>query len=85
MQAEFEAKTTALKEKSKLQCFCLDKFSDLGYTDSSNYQFSDGSKPCTTMIDDWLKFNAFSIGISLVIPGLNAFLLIILRGKERLK
>jgi len=60
----------------------MDKLTSLAsYTLSKEYKFSDGTQPCYTMIDDILLYKGYSIGVAVMIPLLNAILLIILRGK----
>jgi len=80
VEAEFLSKTLAAKEKSKLYCFCYDKlFTLASYEKSINYAFPNGVKPCENMINDIIKWNGYSIGVSIMIPVLNAILVIVLR------
>ena len=45
-----------------------------------NFKFTTGEQPCYTMIEDIIKFNGYSIGIAIMIPALNAALIVIIRG-----
>ncbi len=80
VEAEFLNNVLTSKEKVKTYCFCREKLFSADFITSRDYQFSSGEKPCFNMVIDILTFNGYSLGISLLIPALNAILLIILRG-----
>ncbi len=66
------------KYRSKTYCFCQDKlFSSLSFDDTQNYKIGN-DKPCETFVVDWLLLNGLSIGIAIIIPALNSFMLIVL-------
>lgn len=55
------------------------------YNLAINYAFTSGVKPCEAMINSILLYNAYAIGVAIMIPVLNAILLIIMRCKVFIK
>ena len=82
VHSEYLSTTLTLKEKSKVYCFCLNKLTTTYiYTDSINFAFSDGNKPCELIINNYLMYNGFNIGVAFIIAIFNELISQILEGK----
>ena len=70
---------TSEKQKAKTYCFCVDKIFKIGFSNARGYKLIDGkTQPCKSVTDNYLKYNAFTIGITILIPILDAIMIMVL-------
>jgi hypothetical protein len=75
---EFEDDSITSREKVVTYCFCKDKLFSKDFNTVKDFAFSDGVKPCYDWVGYFIKFYSISIGIIILIPVINALIIVLL-------